>query len=257
MCLVLVAWQEHDDFPLIVAGNRDEFHARPTEPLHWWADQPDVLAGRDLQAGGTWLALGRSGRFATVTNFRDAVPPQAGYRSRGMLVTDFVEGGMSPLEYVESIDSDAYSGFNLFVSDGETLAFANNRDGAPRLLEPGVYGLANASLDAPWHKTLVSKERLGAILAAGSENPGAVNTSALLKLLDDRELGPAHDVSTNGLSFNRAHAMTAPFIVQPDYGTRSSTVVLYPEAGDVEIVERRFKPDGKRDGETSKTITLP
>ena len=83
MCLVLVAWQQDDALPLIVAGNRDEFHARLTEPLHWWSDKPQILAGRDLEAGGTWLAVGRNGRFATVTNFRDADHPQARFRSRG------------------------------------------------------------------------------------------------------------------------------------------------------------------------------
>ena len=246
MCLVLVAWQTLDDWPLVVAGNRDEFHARPTEPLHWWPDQPDVLAGRDLKAGGTWLALGRNGRFATVTNYRDAVPPKAGRRSRGKLVTDFVEGRSAPIDYVESIDRDAYSGFNLFVSDGETLAFANNRDGAPRLLDPGIYGLANASLDAPWHKTLVSKARLRELLDGGT-----VNSSLLLRMLDDRVLGPADDVSTDGLEFRRAHAMTAPFIVQPDYGTRSSTVVLHSADANVEVAEHRFDPDGSLVGRSS------
>lgn len=249
MCLVLVAWQTQDDWPLVVAGNRDEFHARPTEPLHWWPDQPDVLAGRDLQAGGTWLALGRNGRFATVTNYRDAVPPKAGHRSRGKLVTDFVEGLSAPIDYVESIERDAYSGFNLFVSDGNTLAFANNRDGAPHLLDPGIYGLANANLDAPWHKTLVSKARLRELLDSGT-----VNSSVLLRMLDDRELGPVDDVSTDGLEFRRAHALTAPFIVQPDYGTRSSTVVLQSASGEIEVTERRFEPDGQRNGETRKAF---
>ena len=249
MCLVLVAWRQHPDWPLIVAGNRDEFHARPTEALHWWADKSDVLAGRDLQAGGTWLGLSREGRFATVTNYRDAVPPKAELRSRGELVTDFIGSGTSPADYAESIDASAYAGFNLFVSDGRTLAYGNNRDGSPRELPPGLYGLANATLDAPWHKTLVSKERLKALL-----DTDTINTSSLFRMLDDRQPGPAHDVSTDGLSFKRAHAMTAPFIVQPDYGTRSSTVVLCSAAGDIEIAERRFTPDGRRDGETRKTF---
>lgn len=249
MCLVLVAWRQHDGFPLIVAGNRDEFHRRPTEALHWWPDKPGVLAGRDLQAGGTWLALGRSGRFATVTNYRDAVPPLAGHRSRGELVTGFVDSDVAPFDYVESIDGDAYAGFNLFVSDGETLAFGNNRDGAPRLLEPGLYGLANATLDAPWHKTLVSKARLGELLESGTVNP-----SLLMRLLDDRERGPAHDVSGDGLDFRFAHALTAPFIVQPEYGTRSSTVVMVSAGGAIEVTERRFEADGQRSGETRKTF---
>lgn len=186
-----------------------------------------------------------------MTNYRDAVPPHAGHRSRGELVTSFIASDTSPSDYVTAIDSDAYAGFNLFVSDGSTLAYGNNRDGAPRELPPGIYGLANANLDAPWHKTLVSKDRLKTVLDSGS-----INSSTLLKLLDDKNLGPAQDVSTDGLDFRRAHAMTAPFIVQPDYGTRSSTVVLYAARGSIEIVERRFKPDGRRDGETTKTIQV-
>ncbi len=251
MCLVLIAWQQHADWPLIVAGNRDEFHARPTEALHWWADQPDLLAGRDLQAGGTWLAVSRSGRFATITNYRDAIPPDADHRSRGKLVTEFVTGTTTPLEFVEAIDGDDYAGFNLFVSDGQSLAFCNNRDDAPRELPPGLYGLANAALDAPWHKTVVSKERLQARLASSE-----INSSTLLKLLDDRERGPAKDVSADGLRFEFAHALTAPFIVQPEYGTRSSSVVLYSANGTIDVVERRFRPDGRRDGETRKTVQL-
>ncbi len=251
MCLVLVAWQQREEWPLIVAGNRDEFHARPTEGLHWWPDSPDILAGRDLQAGGTWLAVGRNGRFATVTNYRDAVPPQAGLRSRGELVTGFISGNAAPLDYVSQIDSDAYAGYNLFVCDGDSLAFASNRDGGPRELGPGLYGLANAGLDAPWHKTLVSKERLRHHLESGKINP-----SALMKLLNDRERAPAADVRTEGLDFALAHALTAPFIVQPEYGTRSSTVVLMDRGGRADVTEHRFVSDGSRRGETRKTFQV-
>ncbi len=249
MCLVLVAWQQHEAWPLIVAGNRDEFHARPTEGLHWWPDNPQLLAGRDMQAGGTWLAVGRNGRFATVTNYRDAVPPQPGLRSRGELVTEFVESTASPLEYVSRIERDEYAGYNLFVCDSETLAFGSNRDGEPRELEPGLYGIANAGLDAPWHKTLVSKERLRHRLASGKINP-----EALLKLLHDRERAPAAEVRTDGLDFALAHAVTAPFVVQPDYGTRSSTVVLVDHNGHIDVTERRFVSDGSRRGETHKAF---
>ena len=245
MCLVLVAWRQHAEWPLIVAGNRDEFHARPTEGLHWWPDNPALLAGRDMQAGGTWLGIGRNGRFATVTNYRDAVPPQAGMRSRGDLVTGFIDGSASPLDYVRDIDGGAYAGYNLFVCDGRTLAYASNRDGEPRELEPGLYGLANAGLDAPWHKTLVSKERMRQRLESGKIKP-----NALLKLLNDRQRAPESEVRTNGLDFALAHAVTAPFVVQPDYGTRSSTVVLIGRDGHVDVTERRFVSDGSRRGET-------
>ena len=249
MCLVLIAWQRREEWPLIVAGNRDEFHARPTEALHWWPDNPQLLAGRDLQAGGTWLAVGRNGRFATVTNYRDAVPPVPGLKSRGDLVTEFVTSTVAPLDFLGRIDRDAYAGYNLFVCDGTTLAYASNRDGEPRELEPGLYGIANAGLDAPWHKTLISKARLERQLESGK-----INSSVLLKLLNDRERAPAADVQTDGLDFALAHAVTAPFIVQPDYGTRSSTIVLVDHSGHVDITERRFVSDGSRRGETHKAF---
>jgi uncharacterized protein with NRDE domain len=249
VCLVLVAWQQDQEWPLIVAGNRDEFHSRPTEGLHWWPDKPQLLAGRDLQAGGTWLAVGRNGRFAAVTNYRDAVPPQAGLRSRGDLVTDFVCSSISPLDYVEQLDGDAYAGYNLFVCDGRRLAFASNRNGTPRELDAGLYGLANAELDAPWHKTQITKERFRDRLESGKIKP-----NALLKLLNDRERAPVEEVLTNGLDFELAHAVTAPFVVQPDYGTRSTTVVLMDRNGQVDVTERRFISDGSRRGETHKTF---
>lgn len=248
MCLVLVAWRQDDMLPLIVAGNRDEFHARLTEPLHWWSDKPQVLAGRDLEAGGTWLAVGRNGRFATVTNFRDADLPQARFRSRGELVTGFVEGDAGPLDYLQSIDGSRYAGFNLLVSDGKSLAYGSNRDGRPRELAPGLYGVANGGLDDPWHKTLVSKQRMRRALAAGAD------VDSLLALLDDREPGPVDDVSAAVPGSTGAHSLTAPFIVLPEYGTRSSTAVLLSGNGQIEITERRFGRDGTRSGETRETF---
>ena len=249
MCLVLVAWQQHDEWPLIVAGNRDEFHARPTERLHWWTDHDQVLAGRDLQAGGTWLAVSRSGRFATVTNHRDAIPPDGSYRSRGQLVTGFVDGTSGALDYVNAIEDGDYAGFNLLVCDGETLAFTSNRDGPPRTLQGGLYGVANAGLDAPWHKTRVSKRRIQAAL-----DNGDISSEVLLDILGDRERGPTDDVSTNGLDFELAHALTAPFVVQPEYGTRASSVVLVSRDGTVDVTERRFLMDGSQRGETRESF---
>ncbi len=251
MCLVVIAWHQHEAFPLIIAGNRDEFHARPTERLHWWTDHSRILGGRDLQAGGTWLASSRNGRFATITNYRDAVPPDGAHRSRGELVVGFVTGTSRPIDYARAIELEAYAGFNLFVCDGKTLAYASNRDGSPRELEPGLYGVANAGLDAPWHKTLVSKRRMRALLEGG-----AVNTEALFDILADRERGPVGDVSTNGLDFELAHALTAPFVAQPEYGTRASTIVMVSREGQVDVVERRFLADGSAQGETHETYQV-
>lgn len=248
MCLVVVAWQQHSEYPLVVAGNRDEFHARPTQEAHWWPDQPDVVGGRDLQAGGTWLAMHRNGRFATVTNFRDAEIVAAKFRSRGHLVTGFLQSTETSAAYLSAIDGDAYSGFNLLVSDGETLAYLSNRGDGVRTLQPGIYGISNALLDTPWHKVVRSKRALEKLI-----NDNRVNESELFRLLDDRSKAPADSIESDRLSFATAHAISAPFIVLEDYGTRSSSVAMQDNDGVWRFRERRFDPTGRASGESGFT----
>ena len=245
VCLVVVGWQQHVDYPLIVAGNRDEFHKRPTESANWWPDQPDVLGGRDLQAGGTWLALHKCGRFATVTNYRDAEPPSAKNRSRGHLVTEFLGSALSPEQYLETIDGSKYAGFNLLVSDGDSLAWLSNRGDGVKVLPAGIYGLSNALLDSPWHKVRRAKSRLADLI--DSDN---INETQLLRLLNDREKAPVSQVESDRLPFDTAHAISAPFIVLPDYGTRSSSVALLKGSNRWRLQERRFDAGGNKVGES-------
>ena len=245
MCLILIAFETVAEYPLLVAANRDEFHARPTHAAEWWADDRDLLGGRDLQAGGTWLGLHRSGRFAAITNFRDAARSHAGKRSRGHLVREFLQSRAAPLEYLQAIDRDAYAGFNLLVSDGRTLASLSNRDGPARELAAGIYGLSNATLDTPWEKVERSKRALDLLLA-----DNAVNETSLLRLLADRDKGPVRDVRSEHLPFATAHAITAPFIVLPEYGTRCSTVVVADRRGHWSLTERRFNAAGETSGES-------
>ena len=145
MCLILVAWQVHPDVPLAVAANRDEFHARPAARAAFWDDRPDILAGRDLQAGGTWMGISRAGRFAAVTNYRGGTEPGAAH-SRGSLVTQYLGGTEIP-RLAER--KTAYSGFNLLAADGRSLWWLSNRDSEARQLAPGWYGLGNLLLDSP------------------------------------------------------------------------------------------------------------
>ena len=145
MCLILVAWRVHEAYPLIVAANRDEFHGRPAARAAFWDDKPEVLAGRDLQARGTWMGVSRGGRFAAVTNYRGGTEPGAA-ESRGALVTHFLDGVDVPRLAERKA---AYSGFNLLAADGAELWWLSNRDGAARRLEPGWYGLGNLLLDSP------------------------------------------------------------------------------------------------------------
>lgn len=249
MCLVIVGWRQHSEYPLIVAGNRDEFHVRPTQKAHRWPGDPDIVGGRDLQAGGTWLALHRNGRFATVTNFRDAQQSSAKFRSRGHLVSDFLRSAESPVDYLNTIDGPAYAGFNLLVCDGQTLAYLSNRGDGAQELGPGIYGLSNALLDSPWHKVVRSKDKFASLI-----HDNKVNETELFRLLNDREKGPANDVESGSLPFAMAHAISAPFIVLPDYGTRSSSVVTLDSTNSWRFVERRFDASGKKTGESAFTI---
>lgn len=245
MCLILIAFEPESDLPLVVAGNRDEFHARPTLKADWWPDITDILGGRDLQAGGTWLAVSRSGRFAAVTNYRDAAASRSGKQSRGHLVTEFLRGDTTPADYVDSVTGDNYTGFNLLVSDGRSLAYLSNRSKDFGELSPGVYGLSNATLDTPWEKVERSKQRLRSLIESN-----AVNETSLMRLLGDRDKGPVEEAKSDHLPFATAHAITAPFIVLPEYGTRCSSVVIADNSGRWQFAERRFSPDGSKNGES-------
>jgi uncharacterized protein with NRDE domain len=245
MCLIALSIGQHSDYPLILAANRDEFHSRPTKEAHWWPDKPDVVGGRDLQAGGTWLALHKSGRFATVTNFRDAKPPEPGHRSRGHLVTGFLDSELSPAEYLATVEEDRYAGFNLIVGTRDEVAYVSNREEGTRNLAPGTYGLSNALLDGPWLKVERSKEELAAMVADAT-----VNETKLMRLMNDRARAPVAEVERGHLDFESAHAVTAPFIVMPEYGTRCTTVVLADKDGNWRLTERRFDPAGRQTGES-------
>ena len=214
MCLIVLAWRVHPDLPLIVAANRDEFHARPAAPAAFWEDHPALLAGRDLEARGTWMGVSRTRKFAAVTNYRGAKEPRA-VESRGALVSRFLSNGSRPGEYIESLKAGLYSGFNLLASDAEELWWTSNRDGAPRRLDAGIYGLGNTLLDAP-------------------EVDGIKKSFAT-------ELSPAPAVeSLFGL-------LETAKIVHPEYGTRCSTVLL--AGARTRYAERTFAPDGSA-GET-------
>lgn len=245
MCLVVFAWKVHPEYRLILAANRDEFHQRPSRELHWWPDQPDIVAGRDLQAGGTWLAAGRSGRFATVTNYREHQRKTSGHLSRGALVADFVGSGDQPGVFAERIEGERYAGFSLLATDGEDLCYVSNRGDGPAILAAGIYGLSNASLDTPWAKVVRSREAMQTLIDSGN-----VNRTSLLRLLADRTAASIADVETGEMPFELARALTAPFIVSPDYGTRCTTAVTWSYSGEISLSEQRFDPAGKRSGES-------
>jgi len=252
MCLILFSWKTHPRYALVLAANRDEFHERPTAAAGFWPQHPDLLAGRDLQAGGTWLGITRSGRFAAVTNFREPLAPEAPLeRSRGDLVSGFLAGGEAPLAHVRSLleSSSSYRGFNLLVGDRDALAWVSNRNGRVVEVSPGSHGLSNHLLDTEWPKVQSGREGLERLLQRDRIDP-----EDLLALLAERRTLPGDMPRDAGDDEIRRHLMNHYFIVSPAYGTRSSTVLLVERAGPIEFVERRFAPDGAATGTSRFTL---
>ncbi len=259
MCLIVFAWQAHPKAPLLLAANRDEFYQRPTASADFWQDAPSILAGRDLQAGGTWLGISRSGRFAAITNVRD---PNAGEqqapRSRGELTASFLHGDETPMAYLQGLAkrTTEYQGFNLLVGDGVTLAYLHGdrlEAQEPRALAPGIYGLSNAALDVPWPKVIEAKQRLASTLNDETKLP----TKALLReCLASRELAEDTALQGHGLEGEMARRLSAQFIVTPSYGTRCTTTLCWTR-DEQEFSETRFGENGQQTGADEFRLPRP
>lgn len=255
MCLLVLAWKAHPRYRLVVAANRDEYHDRPAAPLARWSSPPDILAGRDLRAGGAWLGIDRHRRFGVVTNFRDLVraPPHA--PSRGGLIPRYLGGASGPGDYLASLESEAagYGGFNLLLADAESLWYASNRS-APfaRALSPGVHGLSNEQLDTPWPKLRRVRRGFEEWLRGG----GSAEGDELFGLLADRMVATDEEVlPSTGVSPEWERILSSPFVLHEKYGTRCSTLVAIEPSGACFLAERRFDPAGACTGETQYRLS--
>ena len=248
MCLLVLAWAAHPRYQLVVAANRDEYHERPAAPLAKWPEPPGILAGRDLRAAGTWLGLDPARRFGVVTNFRELQSPRPAAPSRGGLIPRYLSGSQGARQFFAQLEPAAseYSGFNLLLTDAASLWYGSNRAAAfARELPPGVYGLSNELLDTPWPKLSRVKARFREWLAdpAGS-------ASGLFALLADRTQAADAPEQTGGLPREWQRILSAPFVVNPAYGTRCSTVLLLEPGGGLILAERRFDSAGEPSGES-------
>ncbi len=259
MCLIALAWQAHAAYPLIVAGNRDEFFARPAASAHWWSDG-DRLAGRDLRAGGTWMGVSRGGRFAALTNHRDPSSQRDDAPSRGELVGDFLSSSRPPVETLRRIgeSSRRFNGFNLLAADWRAdpagLWVVSNRDPSPvRTVEPGVHGLSNALLDTAWPKV---EHATRALRDAIDANDGLEPLIAeLFTMLADRGIADDARLPATGVPLDVERALSASFIRMPGYGTRASTVLVVDRTGRATFVERRREPDAPIDESRFSFVT--
>jgi uncharacterized protein with NRDE domain len=242
MCLILFAYQYHSEYPLVLAANRDEFYSRPTSPLAFHGRSKELLAGRDLEGGGTWLAASRSGRIAALTNFRELERHGPGAPSRGLLVTDCALSGESLDSLLPALaaQTSCYAGFNLIAGDRTGLFYCSNRGAAVRRLSPGLYGLSNHLLDTAWPKVAAGKMKFRNVLG----DPDGPDPEALFELLRDNTLPPKNKLPDTGVGPAWERILAPIFIQSPIYGTRSSSVILLGKEGKLRFIERTHAVEG-------------
>jgi len=256
MCLLVLAWRCHPRYRAVVAANRDEYHARAAAPLAPWPDLPGIVGGRDLQANGAWFAVDRRQRFGIVTNFREFGRRRRNAPSRGGLIPTFLAGDAAPGDSLRVLETDApgYAGFNLLLGDHGSLWYASNRaDQFARELPPGVYGLSNEFLDTPWPKLIRVRARFTALLGEPAIQRDEL-TSHLLDMLADRETAPPDALPAGDLPPELARKLSAPFVLDPGYGTRCSTILTIANDGELALVERRFDAEGRVSGQSEHLL---
>ena len=251
MCLIALAWQQHADFPLVVVANRDEFFNRPTAAADWWADPAGLYAGRDLQAGGTWLGVSRSGRFAALTNFRDPARLRPQVRSRGELVVQALASEATAMRFGQLISARRreYNPFNLIAYDGAELVAVEAEAERTSALPAGIYGLSNHLLNTPWPKVRLARQRLERALDVLPDGEKLLGV-----LRDDRPAADA-DLPETGMPETWERMLSSCFIRAPGYGTRCTSVVLIGRDGSCHFIEQRWNALGAAEGRSEVRFT--
>jgi uncharacterized protein with NRDE domain len=236
VCLIFISLKEHSQYKLIVAANRDEFYNRKTAPADFWPDQQNILGGRDLEAGGTWLGISRNGRVSMITNYRDPLNIRANAPSRGHLVSDYLAGDAASFEYMQKLVPHAkeYNGFNLITGSPDQLHYFSNYGDGITTMDKGLFGLSNHLLDTPWPKVKKGKEYFRDILSQ------PFTSADLFQLLYDEQIAADDLLPDTGVGLERERYLSAMFIKSPGYGTRCSTVILVDYTNQVSFSERVY-----------------
>jgi uncharacterized protein with NRDE domain len=239
MCLIHFQWNDHPVYKLIVAANRDEIYERPTAPAHFWKEEPNILAGQDLQQKGTWLGITKNGRFAALTNYRSPEHMKKGTLSRGEIVTNFLANDLSPEGYLQDLKArkNDYVGFNVLVGNADKLFHYNNVLDEGTEILPGTHGLSNATLNTPWPKVVKGKKELKEYVAAHE----ILDPDQLFSIVGDAEEADDASLPDTGVGLELERKLSAPFIKMPEYGTKSSTVLLVDKQDHVTFIERTFE----------------
>lgn len=236
MCLILFSYMKHPGYRLVLAANRDEFYERPSRPAGFWEEDENILGGKDLQAGGTWLGITKTGRFAAITNYREPEKFKPGAPSRGMLISDYLQGTSAPGDYLRevAVKSALYNGFNMIAGDPDSLCYFSNRNGGVRQIAPGIYGLSNHLLDTPWPKVVLGKRLLGSVL------DGDIVPEKIFQVLRDGRQPADGELPRTGVTLEWERILSSIFITSPIYGTRSSTLITIDCEGNVDFIEQVF-----------------
>lgn len=239
MCLIVFGYDVHPEYKLILAGNRDEFYQRPAVKAQFWDDKPGILGGRDSKAGGTWLGVNLSGHFAAITNYRDIPRHDPDAKSRGHIITKYLSGTMSPVDYLQYLDQkdEIYNGYNLIAGDMSGIGHYSNYENKVNVISPGIHGISNALLNTPWFKVEKAKNQFEELI-----NSGSVDDESLFALLTDSELAVKSELPKTGLDPEMEQAVSSIFIKTPDYGSRCSTLLYLKRDGTIRFVERSYHP---------------
>ncbi len=255
MCLILFSYQQTPGFSLALAANRDEFYRRPTRPMRFWPEDPQLLAGQDRREGGTWLGVTRSGRFAAVTNYREPPDTRADRLSRGRLTLDFLQSSLPPAAWIQTAQESRhrYGGFNLLVGDASGLWYLGNRGdaGPASRLTPGLYGLSNDVLDTPWFKVEEGKRALAQSAADGHPH------AEMVRLLRHGQRAQDEQLPNTGVGRKLERMLSPRFIRSPLYGTRASTALTIRANGEVAVTEQNYTYFGLPLKRQEFVFTLP
>lgn len=244
MCLITFAYNTHPEYRLILVANRDEFFPRPTKAAEYWDDEPTILAGRDLQMGGTWLGVNKTGHFTAITNYRDGRNPDKDKLSRGLLTREYLSSDESANEFIQRLQpqADHYGGFNLLCMDSEEMHYLSNKGASHIKLQAGIYAVSNAFMDTPWPKTTAAKQALINVVEKQQ-----LDVESLSRILHNPEQAADELLPDTGISQLWEKSLSSSFIKLEDYGTRCTTVVKQRYDGSVEFYEISFYQNGSHD----------
>ena len=237
MCLIFIALHHHPGYKLIVAANRDEFYKRKTSSANFWEDHPEILGGRDLEAGGTWLAVNKNGRISMVTNYRDLKNLKQVAPSRGHLVSDYLLGNEQPADYMHNVETkgNEYNGFNLITGTSDELYYYSNYQNKIIKIAPGLHGLSNHLLDTPWPKVREGLAEMKTLMSGETVDP-----HLLLDAMHHEIIAPDGELPDTGIGLEWERTLSAMFIKSPGYGTRNSTVVMIDRSNNLQFYERVY-----------------